>query len=884
MSYFAQYPHRRSANIDDLNSQQHGSPGPSTQQHWIAQSTAGSEALSGEPVVLAPVRRRRSTRPRTHSPGVANGDPTPESEHQQGDSPSPEPGYISLTQAQLDQIHASRRSSASQTARTALARKNSAISSSATPSTSSPFTSSQAPTPALSVSQLSTTSARNRSPQLANGQLNSDLNRLALAGQPQFGKRTRQLSPSASKASGQDEPVVSAYTQNDELASEFVKLTASMDMPSNNVEKRNPGLGFVNPTQTPSPDLLSPRTESRSPRAAGSAASSPASMTAPNLSSARVLPQRPAISPRLSSAARMNRKGTGALSPASSPEKSPSATRSPSPPPATAHAPITAPSAPSPEPVPVTNQIASRARSLSILAVSPRRSAEVISPFSDTSSTEHMSFCTAAESSASGTAIPSITDIINRHKAALLDSNGKAQKALPLLQHFPSSTNTQLGSDSATSLNDHGDTVPDILCALDSDPSSKAKEEVARFIRSSRLTRLLQLECPPHHGLTISLADVGVPEGHPVLVFLGLGAVRYLVGLYDELAQALGLRLICVDRWGLGRSSNIPVAQRGLIPWTSVMVEVLDRLDLPRVSLLAHSAGAPYCLATSAVLAQTDRLSGSVHLLAPWVAGTPDSAYRWLKYVPSGVIRTAQAAEWHVQTMKLGKPPEIQMRGIGYVKPSSSLGVVTAEAETASPRTSAEGRRRSFRKSFSLKSPPSSPAPDNDLLESSPPSKPRRKRSLSLGKGSKGRSMSRRSTEPMPEMPTSSSMSSIQSGVSMPTRRTSHKAKPAAPIFDTTEALIKASHAESQGSSNDLLVLLDERRPKGFEYAELACPVKIWYGEKDDRIPVSSIQWLAQTLPRVDVSLVPGADHNLMTSYNVLVDALESIASEAGLT
>jgi hypothetical protein len=31
-------------------------------------------------------------------------------------------------------------------------------------------------------------------------------------------------------------------------------------------------------------------------------------------------------------------------------------------------------------------------------------------------------------------------------------------------------------------------------------------------------------------------------------VFLGLGCVRHIMGLYDEMAECLGIRLITIDR------------------------------------------------------------------------------------------------------------------------------------------------------------------------------------------------------------------------------------------------------------------------------------------------------------------------------------------------
>lgn len=97
------------------------------------------------------------------------------------------------------------------------------------------------------------------------------------------------------------------------------------------------------------------------------------------------------------------------------------------------------------------------------------------------------------------------------------------------------------------------------------------ERELAILLKSPRLTRLVTLQEVPNEGLVVSLADVGVSTGHPVLVFLGLGCVRWLIALYDELAASLGLRLICLDRWGLGKTSEVPDSERGFLEWASVV-------------------------------------------------------------------------------------------------------------------------------------------------------------------------------------------------------------------------------------------------------------------------------------------------------------------------
>lgn len=153
--------------------------------------------------------------------------------------------------------------------------------------------------------------------------------------------------------------------------------------------------------------------------------------------------------------------------------------------------------------------------------------------------------------------------------------------------------------------------------------NSDSAMAIAQYLRSPRLTKLLTLRRPPHRGLQVSLADVGNPNGRPVMVFLGLGCVRYLIALYDEMAEALGLRLIAVDRWGMGRTNEVPQEQRGLKEWAAVCEEVIDYLGIRECGILAHSAGAPYALAFALRLPL--RVVGSIHLLAPWVGGGIDA-------------------------------------------------------------------------------------------------------------------------------------------------------------------------------------------------------------------------------------------------------------------
>ena len=393
--------------------------------------------------------------------------------------------------------------------------------------------------------------------------------------------------------------------------------------------------------------------------------------------------------------------------------------------------------------------------------------------------------------------------------------------------------------------------------------SSAEEWELATLLRSARLTRLITLKKSPNRDLVVSLADVGSPEGRPVLVFLGMGCVRYLIALYDELAKSLGLRLICIDRWGLGRSTSVPDDKRGYLNWASVVEEVMDQLAIDRFSLLAHSAGAPYALATALRLSQ--RIVGPIQLLAPWASNSVDGlgAYRYLRFIPSAVIKGVHEAEWKLQSLLLGKPPSIVHEPVGYNRnaPVSSSSPPASSPDLSPVRsTSATFLAGLWRKSPSIgardddsasirsvsttllrsstRSPKSSPPP---APSSSTASTPTRRRRLSLHSTRKTNS-----TAPSPPS------SVILTGAIL------------------ANGLLRASYAESMsGGTGDLMMVLSGSW--GFDYREIDCSSKVWIGEKDDRITMSSIRAMQRGLKDCEVKVVKGADHGLMTSESFVL-------------
>ncbi|GAA5901759.1 alpha/beta fold hydrolase [Sporobolomyces salmoneus] len=531
--------------------------------------------------------------------------------------------------------------------------------------------------------------------------------------------------------------------------------------------------------------------------------------------------------------------------------------------------------------------------------------------------------------------------------------------------------------------------------------TTNASQELSLLLKSPRLTRLIPLSRPPNASLTVSLSDVGSPTGHPVLIFLGLGSVRYLLALFDELAQALGLRLICIDRWGLGKTTNVSdLSKRGFREWSKVVEEVMeDHLNLKSYSVVGHSAGCPYTVQHA--LNSNRAVRGTIHLLAPWVVGGSQELagggggmnadnlagmYKYLKYVPSGVLKTAQTAEWKIQGWRLGKAPTsdnstmnsplgppppryeegpvaqeddysttpVKKRDSGSL---SQLGIVgngdvveklekmypdggirlagphlknnlnstprrkgslsvnsksifggifanggggggsakstrsfSGDSDGASPSSlrpslattpgGGGGRRSSYFAASAIKDSPSTTPIFESLSSSSGLTLPATP--TSIGSDERHSFLSERSLSPISTTPLqhrSSSPTPSSPSLVPPSSATRSSISPDLLI----SGLLRASHAESlSGSTSDLLVLLDRSNQKSntIKYNEVEQKVKVWYGDKDDRISRESIRWLEKEIKGCEVEIVKGADHNLMTNHQVMFKVLESISKE----
>jgi pimeloyl-ACP methyl ester carboxylesterase len=116
------------------------------------------------------------------------------------------------------------------------------------------------------------------------------------------------------------------------------------------------------------------------------------------------------------------------------------------------------------------------------------------------------------------------------------------------------------------------------------------------LISSTRFHRRVSLDtaCGP---LTVSFAEIGCVTG-PALLFLpGMFASRYVGIPLHALAERASVRLLVVDRPGMGASTDVPLNQR-IATWVDLLPRLLAYLGIARVNLVAHSAGTMYLLNT----------------------------------------------------------------------------------------------------------------------------------------------------------------------------------------------------------------------------------------------------------------------------------------------
>ena len=375
----------------------------------------------------------------------------------------------------------------------------------------------------------------------------------------------------------------------------------------------------------------------------------------------------------------------------------------------------------------------------------------------------------------------------------------------------------------------------------DTDPID---DEVEGYLSSTKLNQRIS---HPQTGRVVSFSEVGDPEGSAVFCCVGMGLTRFLTAFYDDLASTLKLRLITPDRPGVGGSEPHADGLDTPLGWPDDVRAICEYLKITKFSIMAHSAGAIYALATALRMPQHIRCR--VHLLAPWIPPSQmSSASAQQEPLPASALPYSQRF--------LRALPTTFLRAANSNFLSTTSSSITTSL-TKSPR-------RSGRRTVSGNEVPVTEVhPDtSDACRSSSasPNAHRNDMDTEFGK------------ENLPPVTARRGSGTHYDLLSKEERKAKYDSR-------LTEAIWNAA-TTGANPAVDLLVCLERRQPIGFRYVDITRAVVIHHGSKDTRVPVENVRWLGKTMRRCEVRILEGEGHGLMASAGVMGNVLMEISGE----
>ncbi|KAH7310646.1 hypothetical protein B0I35DRAFT_453028 [Stachybotrys elegans] len=372
-------------------------------------------------------------------------------------------------------------------------------------------------------------------------------------------------------------------------------------------------------------------------------------------------------------------------------------------------------------------------------------------------------------------------------------------------------------------------------------------DAVESYLCSPRLSQKIR---HPQTGRVISFSEVGDSEGSAVFCCVGMGLTRYITAFYDELALTLKLRLITPDRPGVGDSEPYTDGTATPLSWPDDVYAICQALKITKFSVLAHSAGAIYALATA--LRMPQHIRGRIHLLAPWIPPSQMNVFGASQASPpTNAIPTSQ------RILRALPTPILKAANSSFMSATSSS--ITSSLP--------KNPRRTRRKTTGTTTRPTPPTQDKE--NQMPP--PVKTDDMPMEAPSATENMDRM-VSPRSTLNGDSSMLAAANSAIEKERQVTYDMRLTHAIWElaTTGA----------NPAVDLLVCLERRHTIGFRYVDITRPVTIHHGSRDTRVPVDNVKWLGKTMRRCEVRVLEGEGHGLMASATVMGSVLMEISKE----
>ncbi|KAB5535305.1 hypothetical protein GE09DRAFT_972134 [Coniochaeta sp. 2T2.1] len=422
-------------------------------------------------------------------------------------------------------------------------------------------------------------------------------------------------------------------------------------------------------------------------------------------------------------------------------------------------------------------------------------------------------------------------------------------------------------------------------------PSADSIDDaVESYLCSPRLSQKIR---HPQTGRVISFSEVGDPNGSAVFCCVGMGLTRYITAFYDELALTLKLRLITPDRPGVGDSEPYAEGTATPLGWPDDVYAICQSLKITKFSILAHSAGAIYALATA--LRMPQHIRGRIHLLAPWIPPSQMSVFgasAQTPLPPTNAIPTSQ------RILRALPTPFLKAANSSFMSATSS-------SITSSLPKQKRAKRDKRASAAAAAAARTTPAPDDKENHDHP-----------VTNGTKEYMNAEENMDRIHPTGTMATSDVVSSSSPPPTQTNPHHrhqrsnsstAAARRQAAQQEQVLAQAAHLASSQQADkerqetydtrlthaiwqlattganpavDLLVCLERRHTIGFRYVDITRPVVIHHGSRDTRVPVENVKWLGKTMRRCEVRVLEGEGHGLMASAQVMGGVLMEVSRE----
>lgn len=288
---------------------------------------------------------------------------------------------------------------------------------------------------------------------------------------------------------------------------------------------------------------------------------------------------------------------------------------------------------------------------------------------------------------------------------------------------------------------------------------------------------------------------------------------------------------------------------------------ICKHLSIQKFSLLAHSAGAIYALATA--LKMPTRIHGKIHLLAPWI---PPSQLSTFIGSPSPSVQ-ARMLPRSQRLLRLMPTPLLKLTNSGFLggvargsnKSSSRSRKSNDHNSSPRPSTSQKGfQRPSFMTKRNQSDERQIKLPSTPRLEDIPVPSDHSIAAAVLSVGSTN-------TTVLPHTPNRNTKSLADRQ-----RRYDENLTPA--VWDLA--------TKGANPAVDLIVCLERHRSIGFRYADVLREVVIYHGTKDTRVPLENVRSLAKAMQKAELKELEGEEHGLMANASVMAQVLTDLGRE----